>query len=298
MNDLDVRPLPGGTFLMGSTQAERDQQSGKTLVYPNSLNDEGPQHEVEISPFECMAYPVTRRLYASIMRDDPLRRFFPHAGAEQWDLEEWSKEPDACPVVWVRWLEAVLFCNFLSRREGYAPAYAISGPGKYTTVSNQSTFDAAQVARVEWLRGTNGYRLPTEAEWEYACRAGTTTPWFHGDDPAELARYAWYVDTQQTTKEWILANTRPKKVIRPVGQKLPNPWGLYDMIGNGNEWCNDAPRAYGAGRVRNPEGGPSIHKAIRGGGGVVAFTRCATRGSFMQARLSPVLGFRCVRSLQ
>jgi formylglycine-generating enzyme required for sulfatase activity len=282
---------------MGSTRAERDGQIGRTLAYSNTFADETPQHEVEISPFECMAFPVTRRLYALVMRDDPLRRYFEYAQRAGYATDDWSKEPDECPVVWVRWLDAILFCNFLSARSGLTPCYAVSGSGRYSTESDATTGNAAMSAKVEWIRSSNGYRLPTEAEWEYVCRAGTTTPWFHGDDSTELSRYAWYDESQQSTEEYLLTHTRPRCLLHEVRRKLPNPWGIYDMIGNAAEWCGDSRRAYSTDRARNPEGPPSNRKAIRGGGGVLAHTRCAARSEFIQYRLSSGLGFRCVRGV-
>jgi len=101
-------------------------------------------------------------------------------------------------------------------------------------VINVSWYDA--VAYCEWLSQKTGesYRLPTEAEWEYACRAGTTTRWCFGDDEKELEKYAWY-----DKNSYDLGKTHPDYGTPPVGEKLPNPWGLYDMHGNVWEWCED-----------------------------------------------------------
>ena len=290
MTDLDFVSLPGGTFLMGSTEQERDLQVGRPMVRRENLEDEGPRHEVEVSPFECMRFPVTRRLYAAITRDDPLQRYFEYAQRVGWSIAGWSREPDACPVVWVRWLEAVKFCNAFSRAKGLTPCYSISGAERPV---------ASDDAVVERLPSGNGYRLPTEAEWEYACRAGTTTQWSHGDDAAELRRYAWYDEALVIDLEWHKSRTRPTGG-NEAGRKLPNPWGLYDMHGNVCEWCYDSPRKYGAGRVKDPEGDQvNIYRSIRGGssGTLIAHTRSASRNSTVRTKMSTAVGFRCVRSL-
>jgi formylglycine-generating enzyme required for sulfatase activity len=106
------------------------------------------------------------------------------------------------------------------------------------------------------LPAGHAYRLPTSAEWEYACRAGTTTRFSYGDDPdySQLGQYSWYLDNAEET--------------RRVGMKLPNPWGLYDMHGNVMEWCSDwCPEQLPGGFVRDPKGpeGGWIH-VYRGGG--------------------------------
>ncbi len=135
------------------------------------------------------------------------------------------------------------------------------------------------------------YRLPTEAEWEYACRAGTTTRFSYGEDPCykRLGRYAWYDSNSDST-------------THPVGQKLPNAWGLFDMHGNVWEWCLDWYGPYLGGSVVDPRGSEAgSYRVIRGGGWGVDASLCATasRGnnSYPWFR-SNYRGFRVVLALQ
>jgi len=130
------------------------------------------------------------------------------------------------------------------------------------------------------------YRLPTEAEWEYACRAGSKTVFHFGDDPGSLGDYAWFEEN---------ANSQ----THPVGQKKPNPWGLYDMHGNVWEWCSDWYGDYPKGAVTDP-GGPNegSRRVFRGGSWdyLAAHCRSALRGGFLPSIRFSSIGFRVALS--
>ena len=144
------------------------------------------------------------------------------------------------------------------------------------------------ISKLNRLEGTSLYRLPSEAEWEYAARAGTAGKWFFGDDPAELERYAW-------------VGQQGDIGTQPVGGRLPNPWGLYDMYGNVWEWVQDcwhddyegAPRD---GRVWS--GGDCSRRMLRGGAwdSPPGYARSAVRGSYPPQLNDPENGFRIARS--
>jgi formylglycine-generating enzyme len=174
-------------------------------------------------------------------------------------------EGDDLPANNVSWHDAVAFCNRLSRLEGLAQAYIIQEDGGVTRVPE-----------------AEGYRLPTEAEWEYACRAGTETAYSFGDDEAELGDFAWFRKNADD--------------VRPVGRKKPNPWGLHDMHGNMYEWCWDSysPYPYKGPIVTSPAGGVRV---VRGGSfvRVARHLRSANRhGLSPEDRLGSI-GFRGVR---
>ncbi|MBM3839305.1 MAG: formylglycine-generating enzyme family protein [Verrucomicrobia bacterium] len=179
---------------------------------------DSPPHEVSVSAFYMDKFLVTQEQFQRVMGSNPSR---------------WKGDKN--PVEQVRWSDAVRFCNKRSELEGLQPCY--------DTNTWQCNFDA------------NGYRLPTEAEWEYACRAGTTTAYFFGDNSAKLGDYAWIEKN---------SSGRP----RPVGQKQPNPWGLYDICGNVWEWCNDFYKVdYYAESPKQDPRGPQTgeNKVLRGG---------------------------------
>ncbi|WP_091040451.1 formylglycine-generating enzyme family protein [Glycomyces harbinensis] len=180
------------------------------------------------------------------------------------------------PAVNVSWLDAVRCCNALSERDGLAPAYR-GGPLEAGTLESGARDGAVAPTaaesgseRIAWDRSADGYRLPAEAEWEHACRAGTTGPRY-----GELDRIAWY-----------RGNSGER--LHRGGGRLPNPWGLYDMIGNAWEWCFD---------VYDPEVYRD-YRVIKGGGWFDEHWSCRAG---VRRRTMPVLeiddlGFRLARN--
>lgn len=196
-----MKALPGGTFLMGSPEEEDDRSQ-----------DEGPQVEVKLSPFWIGTHEVTWAEYKEFTDSLDLQRRAAGA-AEGTPQDPWSDAVSRPTPPYVP-------MDFNMGIEGY-PAICMT------------QFAARQYTK--WLSMKTGrwYRLPTEAEWEYACRAGTTTAYSFGDDPDALEDTAWYFDN---------ADDQYQK----VGTRPANPWGLFDMHGNVAEWCLDGydPEAY------------------------------------------------------
>jgi formylglycine-generating enzyme required for sulfatase activity len=217
--------------------------------------DEKPAHKVQISAFYMDTREVTQKAYESLMEKNPSK----------------SKGPDK-PVEQVDWYHAVLYCNMRSLKEGL-----------------KSCYDAKTLACDS---AADGYRLPTEAEWEYACRAGTRGKYSGGDDPAKLRASAWF-------------KANADQMTHPVGQKSPNPWGLFDMHGNVAEWCQDiySEAYYGKAEGRDPRGpGAGDKRVLRGGSwrtsedGCRSSARNSENARFADACFgSDAYGFRCVR---
>jgi len=252
---LDMVPIPGGRFWMGS-DPKADPEAG---------SDEQPRHRVTVSPFLMARAPVTRGQWRQVMAE---------TAAGEWRRpvpREWGTGDDALPATDVSWHDAVAFCNALSAMSGRRPYYRPQGE--------------------DWLPDPDrdadrGYRLPTETEWEYACRAGNETRWLWGDDPSGADAYAWYSGNSGNR-------------LHPVGAKAANAFGLHDMAGNCYEWCWDWYGGYGSEAVTDPAGpAGGRRRVLRGGAFLVGpqFLRSAFRLWFgpMVRRLD--IGFRCVRS--
>ncbi len=193
---FDLVPIPGGTYEMGSPASE-----------PKRNDDEGPKHSVKIEPFWMGKFEVTWDEFDIFAYSLDIKK----KEREKVDL---AKQPD-----FEKKADAVT-------RPTKPYADMTFGYGRDGQPAICMTHHAA-MEYCRWLSAKTGkiYRLPTEAEWEYACRAGTTTAYFWGDDTAAIDDYAWYVENAE----------KPM----PVGKKKPNPWGLFDIHGNVAEWCID-----------------------------------------------------------
>jgi formylglycine-generating enzyme required for sulfatase activity len=219
-------------------------------------SDEKPQHTVSINTFFMDKYEVTQDHYIKVVGTNPSK-----FGGKDWKVY---------PVDRISWRQAAASCNDRSRMEGFDSCY--------DEETWQCDYDA------------NGYRMPTEAEWEYACRAGTTSEYYCAKD--QLADVAWFK-----------GNSREQS--HPVGQKKPNKWGLYDMAGNVYEWCNDYydPNYYRQSPSDNPKGPPEQDlRVLRGGCWVTSEDTCRAAARFSDDPVGAdtclgysAYGFRCVR---
>ncbi len=218
-------------------------------------DDEKFTHRVTVNAFYMDKYEVTQEAYQRLVGKNPSQ----------------SKGPGK-PVEQVNWLGAIRYCNLRSLREGLEPCY--------------------DLATLSCDFGANGYRLPTEAEWEYACRAGTNTTWCFGAAEEKLKDHAWFRNSSAGT-------------THPVGQKKPNAWGLYDLHGNVWEWCHDfyAEGYYQQSPSKNPRG-PDVgeERVLRGGCWKSPAQMC--RSSFRYSEApgfagvcfgADLYGFRCIR---
>ena len=214
-------------------------------------------HEVQVSSFYMDRFPVTQEMFETVTGSNPSKR-----------------QAKDHPVERTQWVDAVRFCNQCSQLEGLEPCY------------NLETWECDFTA--------NGYRLPTEAEWEYACRAGSQTRYFFGDDQQELAKYAW-------------CKPHSRGRSHPVGEKRANPWGLFDMHGNVWQWCNDYySETYFAESPSSDPRGPATGKqrVLRGGAWNANADKCRAASRFREFPVftdacfgSDSYGFRRVRNV-
>ena len=280
--------IPAGKLMMGSTKSEQDESTRSAVAagVPKesfSFADEGPQREVSITrPFYMGTYEITRGQFAPFATETGYKTDAEKEGwAFGWTASTWDKvngaswrspgfeQTDNHPVVCVSHHDAVAFCAWLSTKTGRA------------------------------------VRLPTEAQWEYACRGGTSWVYPWGDSPD--AGRGWCNAADQTGKEKIpfdyIFNWADGYVFTaPVGNYRPNGFGLYDVIGNVSEWCSDwYADSYANANNQDPRGAASgSFRVLRGGGwdGNPAICRSSLRFHGTPAGRSSCLGFRVAVDLK
>jgi len=232
--------------------------AGEFEMGSNDFLAEKPIHRVRITRAFLMGQTeVTQAQWRKVMDSSP------------WKGELYLKEGADVAATYVSWKNAVEFCARLTKLE--------QSSGK--------------------LRGNRHYRLPTEAEWEYACRAGTKTEFSFGDDESRLSEYAWWGGL------FGEGNAKTEQYAHEVGQKKPNPWGLYDTHGNVWEWCSDwyDEKYYAQSPAADPEGPDAgSFRVLRGNswGNSSVYCRSAYRSNVTPTNRNVDIGFRVVLSLE
>ncbi|MFP3042240.1 SUMF1/EgtB/PvdO family nonheme iron enzyme [Treponema primitia] len=278
--------IAGGTFMMGSPGSE-----------PGRDDDNEIQHRVNIGDFYLKAREVTVGEFREFVSASGYATTAETSGGGEvlnfrtntWEIRadaNWKnpriEQRDNHPVVMVSWFDAVNYCNWLSAREGLSPAYVING----TRVSRNRNAQS----------GTAGYRLPTEAEWEYACRAGNSAAYTTGGAlSAEQANYNGKLNSNNP-------NGLYRERTTPVGSFAPNAWGLYDMHGNVWEWCWDWNGDYPVGPLAQDPAGPELGTERINRGGAWSSSARSLRSAYRSFN-TPVtngnnLGFRIARSAE
>ena len=255
------KTIKAGSIQMGSPTSEKCR---------NTANE--TQHSVTLSKkFMMMTTEVTQGQYKAVTGASPSN--FTSCGT-------------MCPVENVTWHEAAAYSNALSSKAGLTGCYTCSGSGKSVSCTEATSYAGQKVYTCP------GYRLPTEAEWEFAYRAATSTAFYNGGitsctgKDANLDKIGWYCENSSGT-------------THPVGQMTANAWGLYDMAGNVWEWCHDWYGSYPSSAVTDPVGTSGSSRVFRGGGWSTYAdrARAAFRYSFGPGGRSTSLGFRLVRSV-
>jgi eukaryotic-like serine/threonine-protein kinase len=265
--------IPGPVeFVMGSPPTEEGRQAGEV------------QHKKRIGrTFALAAKPVTVREFRWFLKENKLEAWFEGGGQAAPLMKRYSPDEHG-PIILVDWYTAAAYCNWLSKVEGLPEdqwCYETNAKGQVTAL------------KAKYL-SLQGYRLPTEAEWEYACRAGAVTSRYYGETEELLPRYGWYVKN---------AGER----TRPVGGKKPNDLGLFDLHGNVNTWCQESfqggyPASKNGEGIEDKEGELSIKstvgRVLRGGSFVdpASYVRSARRPRGVPTNRYNNVGFRPART--
>jgi formylglycine-generating enzyme required for sulfatase activity len=270
-----VIPAPG-PFEIGSPEDERrkftgeDRQTSAVVVVGQARADEKGTSDGEERRRVRIDYPFA--VATKLVTVAEFKKFWPEFQYPR----QWSPGADT-PINGVTWYDAVAYCNWLSAQEGLPRDQWCYVPVRDTERASKDggTLNLA----ANWLQRT-GYRLPTEREWEYACRSGTVTAWSQGADQEMLPRYAWF-------------SLNANGTMRPVGALKPNGLGLFDMHGNTWEWCQDAFEGQASNEVTM-----DIGRVVRGGSFNLdaKYARSAYRNWLEPANRLHFTGFRVART--
>jgi formylglycine-generating enzyme required for sulfatase activity len=274
-SDMRVRVSPDEKNAMAVTDFIRIKGGAFRMGSPEEerwREKDETQHQVTVDDFYIGKREVTQREYREIMGENPS-----------------NFSGDTLPVENMTWYEAAQYCNARSIREGLTPVYDITGD------------------IVRWNRKANGYRLPTEAEWEYACRAGTISPFntenHIGTKQANYyGTYPYMIETHYfSQRELATPPGEYRQRTVPVGSFAPNKWGLFDMHGNVGEWCWDWYGDYDSMEQTGPAGASAGRYRVTRGGGWNDFgkhLRSAYRAAAPPSNRMPNIGFRLARNAQ